>query len=173
MHKHPEEWYIAYTYPKQEKKVHQLLSGYRQVHSFLPLQTTYRQWSDRVKKIRQPLFPNYIFVKTSLNQLGSLQNMDGVVRFLSFDNKYAKITEKEIKSIQLMLDNCPESIVREEDVFKTGEKVRVVQGPFKGFVGELFKNGSKSRLNVRIAAINQNLSFEIPSYCVERIPNHI
>ncbi len=57
-----EGWYAAYTMPKFEKRIYGELVK-KNVEAYLPVQQVFRQWSDRVKKIELPLFPNYIFVR--------------------------------------------------------------------------------------------------------------
>ncbi len=48
------KWYAIYTNPRAEKLVHSRLEE-TGVEVFLPLQKTYRQWSDRKKLVIKPL----------------------------------------------------------------------------------------------------------------------
>lgn len=62
-------WYVFYTSPRAEKKVNEyLLSlGYE---SFLPLKSEFKIWRNRQRKlIKSPLFPSYIFVLATRNDI--------------------------------------------------------------------------------------------------------
>jgi hypothetical protein len=56
------KWYAVYTRPRAEKLVHQRLveTG---IETFLPLQKTYRIWSDR-KKMVQKVNSSPLFIKS-------------------------------------------------------------------------------------------------------------
>jgi transcriptional antiterminator RfaH len=61
--KEENKWYALYTRPRAEKQVYQRLTE-AGVETFLPLQKTYRMWSDRKKLVEKPLLSSYIFVNT-------------------------------------------------------------------------------------------------------------
>ena len=58
-------WYAVYVRSRHEKKVHQLFQE-QGLTSFLPLLETWKQWSDRKKKVSDPLFRGYVFVNIDL-----------------------------------------------------------------------------------------------------------
>jgi transcription antitermination factor NusG len=55
-------WYAIYTNPRWEKKVDKLLTE-AGIESYCPLNTVMRKWSDRMKKVEEPLFKSYVFVQ--------------------------------------------------------------------------------------------------------------
>ena len=73
-----EKWYALYTRPRAEKLVFQRLveAG---IETFLPLQKTYRMWSDRKKLVEKPLLSSYIFVKTNSKNFPIVYKTNGVV----------------------------------------------------------------------------------------------
>ena len=78
-----EKWYALYTRPRAEKLVYQRLveAG---IETFLPLQKTYRMWSDRKKLVEKPLLSSYVFVKTNKKSFQKVYKTNGVVKFISF-----------------------------------------------------------------------------------------
>jgi len=54
-------WMAVYTKPRSEKKVAERLEK-AGIEVYCPLQTVIKQWSDRKKKIKIPVFPSYVFV---------------------------------------------------------------------------------------------------------------
>ena len=58
------KWFAIYVKSRCEKKVNEQLEDIG-VESFLPLITRVKQWSDRKKKVEEPLFRSYLFVHIS------------------------------------------------------------------------------------------------------------
>lgn len=155
------EWYVAYTYPKFEKRVSEAISRMG-VQSFLPLQVSVRQWSDRKKKVELPLFPNYVFAYTSVQMLAELRLIDGIARFISFGGRFATATNAEIQTIKgLLSQKLP--IQREDFSFRIGDLVQINDGPLQGMKGKLIQRNGKNRFVAQIDSIQQALSVEIPS----------
>ena len=80
------KWYAIYTRPRAEKLVNQRLLE-EGVETFLPMQKTYRKWSDRKKLIEKPLLPSYLFVKTKVKNFHHVYRIQGIVKFVSFEGK--------------------------------------------------------------------------------------
>jgi len=58
-------WYAVYVRSRYEKKVNRDFIDKR-IECFLPLLETWRQWSDRKKKVSEPLFRGYVFVRIDM-----------------------------------------------------------------------------------------------------------
>ena len=52
------KWFAIYVKSRNEKKVFKTLDDIG-IESFLPLITRMKQWSDRRKKVEEPLFRSY------------------------------------------------------------------------------------------------------------------
>jgi transcription antitermination factor NusG len=158
------KWYTAYTLPKFEKKVSAELSK-RNIEAYLPLQKVVRQWSDRVKKIEVPLFPNYIFIKTTeLNRREAI-SVRGICKFVSFDGRPAVIADEDISAIKKLSNENPEV----EANLIEGSNVRIMRGPLAGLTGVLYSKKGKNRFGLRIETIKQTLSLEVPVSFLEEI----
>lgn len=157
-------WYVVYTYPHFEKKVQHSLSR-ANITSFLPLQKTVRQWSDRKKTVEAALFPNYIFVRTTNKERYHVLNIYGVSRYIYFDGKPVTLSEKEIEMIMKI---AVEPDVTVEPGIEVGDCVSIIDGAFAGMKGVVFERKGKTRFCVRISAINQFLSFEVNSSSLKK-----
>jgi Transcription termination factor nusG len=58
------KWFVLYTKPRWEKKIHQLLDA-KEIENYCPLNKVSKKWSDRMKIVEEPLFKSYVFVKVS------------------------------------------------------------------------------------------------------------
>ena len=59
------QWYALYLRSRFKKKAYAELLR-KDIECFLPLIEEVRVWSDCKKKVEEPLFPGYVFVKTDL-----------------------------------------------------------------------------------------------------------
>jgi len=138
------------------------------IEAFLPLQTTIRQWSDRKKKVMEPLFRGYLFVKTDLrNRLDILQT-DGVVNFVNTRGKPAAIPDRQIDWVKTVVAH-PGTVSREQ-YLNVGERVRIVRGPFSGIEGIVIRHKGVMRIVLSLEVIFQAVSVEVSETMVERIP---
>ncbi len=154
-------WFIAYTYPKAEKKVYSSLlrSG---VNAFLPLTTQKRVWSDRVKLVEVPLFSSYVFVESSEQKLPVLSEINGISKFVRFNKEYAIIKREEIRAIKTFVEKG-KNVEVYQDGLQEGQEVKVKQGPFIGLQGVLVRKGRKSRFIIEVEGLDRFISVDIPS----------
>jgi len=162
-----EKWYAIYTRPRAEKLVYQRLteSG---VETYLPMQKTIRQWSDRKKVVEKPLLSSYIFVKTIPKNFPVVYKTNGVVKFISFEGQPVSIPQKQIDNLRLLINSNADIEVSSEK-FAKGDNVEVVSGALVGLTGELIKIGSHNRFVVRIDRLDQNLILKIPRAFLKKI----
>lgn len=153
-------WYVAHTFPRSEKMVHKRIQQLG-VTSFLPTRLEKRQWSDRVKKVELPLFSCYLFVNTLEVYLPSLLEINGLSRFISFNNKFAIVRDQEIELIKKVMIKGV-NVAVENNRFKVGQHVKIVAGPFAGSEGVLVKSQGRNRVVLELEDIQYNLSIEVP-----------
>ncbi|WP_020531609.1 UpxY family transcription antiterminator [Flexithrix dorotheae] len=136
------QWYVIYTKPKNEKKVNQRLVD-KNIQTFLPLQKTLRQWSDRKKKVEIPVFSSYLFVRIDIKHKYDVLETNGVVRFVNYLGKPAIVREHEIEAIRFLLNNYTE--IKAESL-AIGSRLEIKAGTLKGNTGIVVKhkNGSVS-----------------------------
>ena len=162
-----DKWYALYTRPRAEKLVFQRLVE-EDIETFLPLQKTYRMWSDRKKLVEKPLLSSYIFVKTNSRNFPRVYKTNGVVKFISFEGKPVSIPQNQIDNLRLLINSDAEIEVTSEK-FAPGDNVEVINGSLIGLTGELIKIGSKNRVVVRIDRLDQNLILKIPKGFLKKV----
>lgn len=162
-----EKWYAVYTRPRAEKQVHQRLneSG---IETYLPLQKTYRIWSDRKKLVEKPLLSSYVFVKTIRHNFPIVYKINGVVKFISFEGQPVSIPQNQIDILRLLIDSDAEIEVNSER-YAPGDKVEVISGSLIGLTGDLIKIGSHNRVVIRIDKLDQNLILKIPKTFLKKV----
>lgn len=140
-------WYAVHTRPRWEKKVALLLQE-RGIENYCPLNKVVRQWSDRKKTILEPLFKGYVFVKVQEPAKWELLTVNGIVNYVYWLGKPARIRESEIDTIRRFLHEFEDIEVAENDM-KVNKTVQVKQGVlmnYRGIVLELHGNRAKVRI---------------------------
>ncbi len=136
-------WHVVYTKPRWEKKVHQLFLD-KEYESYCPLQIVEKQWTDRVKKIEQPLFTSYVFIKAPIEELAKIRYINGVVNFVYWLGKPAEVKDAEIVIIKEFLESNKKNTF-EVTALKIDDKIKITGGAFKdkiGVVKKILKNKS-------------------------------
>ena len=152
------QWYVLYTMPRLERKIRDEISDLK-YESYLPQRLVQRKWTDRIRKVMEPLFRNYVFVKSTPSQRLPLLKIPGIIKFVSFDRTPASIPEREIQRIRLVEERAANIDV--EPYLSPGDKVVVTGGLFEGLEGELIRKVNRTRLLIRMPALRQAVSVEI------------
>lgn len=151
-------WFALYTRPRFEKKVDVELK-LKELQSFLPLHLVIRIWSDRKKKLEEPLFPSYVFVHANARERYLSIQTVGVVRMVSFNGRPARIPSEQIQQIHRILDNgySPEP----HQFLNYGDEVEIVSGPLQGLQGFYIEDRGRNRLVVSVHAIRQSIAIDV------------
>jgi len=100
------------------------------VEVYCPLITEIKQWKDRKKKLKTPLFKSYVFIKLEEKNRNRVFDVPGVVRYLFWLGKPAIVRNEEIEVIQEWLD-CEKVDDAKVDHLNQGDKISIKNGVFK------------------------------------------
>ena len=163
------EWFAIYVRSRSEKMVFKQL-GDMGVESFLPLITRLKQWSDRKKKVEEPLFRSYVFVHITKEDYYNVLHCDGVVKYITFEGKAAVIPENQILAIKEYINDEDINDI-EYDNFKEGQLVRIKSGQMKDLIGRYVETKGKHHIIIviEIEAVGQSLPITVPRSMVEAV----
>lgn len=170
--KDDKKWFAIYVKSRNEKKVFKQLDDMG-IESFLPLITRLKQWSDRKKKVEEPLFRSYIFIRHDLKdrkEYYNILNISGVVCFVSIEKKPIAIPENQIIAIKEYLNDTELQDFNYDD-FKEGELVRIKSGQMKDLIGRYIETKGKHNIIIiiEIEAVAQSLPITVPRSMVEAV----
>ena len=165
--KEDKKWFAIYVKSRSEKKVFKQLVDI-EIESFLPLITRIKQWSDRKKKVEEPLFTSYVFVHITKKEYYNVLHCNGVVKFISFEGSPVVIPDKQIVAIKDFLSD-EELHDIDYDNIKEGELVRIKSGHMADMIGRFVKINGKHRVIIDIEAIGKSLPVNVPRSNVEKI----
>jgi transcription antitermination factor NusG len=159
-------WFALYTKPRSEFKAAEQIKSI-EVEYYLPSVVKVRQWSDRKKKIIEPLLKGYIFILANEKErLLSLEQYS-VVRCISERGQPARIPEWQIENLKKMLSNESEFFVREGLV--PGVKIKIKDGPFQGVMGTFQEVDNEKTIAVSIDLLNRSIIAHLPRESVLEI----
>lgn len=167
------QYYILQVATGREKafidNLKKLVPYLSEKHNFIYLtrELTIRR-QGKVTTELQPLFPSYIIVQT-VNEIDSftlagLKKVPGFYHFLNTNTDIVALKDHDLQLIQHFLGLGPRigsSLVR----FDENDRIMVVEGPLKGFEGNIVKvDKRKQRAKIRVefggSAHTMDLSFE-------------
>jgi len=148
------EWYALYTKPKHEFKAAVQLET-QSVEYYLPTILKVKQWSDRKKKVKEPLIRGYIFVKvTEKERLIALQQ-SSIIRCVSQRGRPAVISENQMNNfIRFVQEGYEYKVVNS---LTRGSKVRIISGPMIGVEGVIVEEPEHQSLAVSIDLLNRTV----------------
>ena len=163
-------WYALYVHSRAEKKVHARITEMG-IESYLPLVTRMKVWSDRIKKVEEPLFKSYLFVRTDLKNYYDIVNIPGVTKFVSFEKKAVVVPENQINAIKKYCEDFTDEDEKAANDIELheGQLVRITRGEMMGLVGRLASFNSKKRLIVYIESVGQYLPVNVARTKVEPV----
>jgi transcription antitermination factor NusG len=159
-------WLAAYTKARHETVVARQLEA-KELSLLLPTYIRASRWSDRVKRIAEPLFPGYVFVRVSDEERVRVLQTGGVVNIVSVAGKPAPLRDEDVA----MLRECaarPHAF-EPHPFLHIGQRVRVKQGPFSGWEGVLAQKKNAARLVVSVEQIMRSVSVDLDGADVEAV----
>ena len=164
-------WFALYVRPRSEKKVLSQLSE-QGIEAYLPLVTNIKQWSDRRKKVEEPLFKSYVFVHSNAKEYITVLNVYGVIKYVTFERKPVVVPDNQILAIKKFVNDFEhgeEYKMQNNEELKVGQTVRIINGPMKGLMGKLETIYNKRHLIVYIDVVGQYIPVHIPRAKVEPV----
>lgn len=152
-------WFALYTKPRCEYKAAGKLLGLG-IEFYLPSVTKLKQWSDRKKKVTEPLLRGYIFIfADEKERMISLEN-EYIVRCIFDHGRPAKIPDWQINNLKLFLTS--NSDVEVNEGILTGKKIIIRDGPFEGVIGTIIDVKNEKSFAVSIDLLNRTVVALLP-----------
>ncbi len=172
-------WYIVHTYSNFEKKVMESLKeqsvqkglqdSFEQV--IVPTEEVVELRRGRRIKTERRFFPGYVLAKIDLTDevFHLIKNTPKVTGFLGSGSKPVPISDAEANRI---LNQVAEGVERPKATihFEVGEQVRVADGPFASFNGQVEEvDEERSRLKVAVSIFGRPTPVELEYGQVEKM----
>lgn len=164
---HQQLWRVFYTKPRAEMAAEKRLQQ-RGFDVFLPKRSVLRTWSDRKKKVIEPLFRSYIFA--NVNELGRLDILrdDAILTTIRDAEGFAHLRPEEIDALKHSQSDPERLGVVDFPLPPIGTPVEVIYGVMAGMKGEVIVHRNQEYIIVRVDSIGQAVKINIPADWVRR-----
>jgi transcription antitermination factor NusG len=157
-------WYVLYTKSRQEKKVAEKLMELN-IEAYCPTRIVSKVWSDRTKRVEEPLFKSYCFVRVSDTERELVFQATGVVRYLFWLGKPAIVKDTEIDTIKKWLNEFDQSLITVGNLLK-GDTVEIKNGVLIGEIASVQeKRGKIVTLNLK--SLGATITLDLTKNLVE------
>ena len=130
------------------------------IEHYCPLNKVMKQWSDRKKVVLEPLFKGYIFVQVSEDKRWELVSIKGIVNYVFWLGKPARIRDSEIETIRKFLNEF-DNVEVVEGVMPVNATVRVKHGLMMNYQGLLLEvSGNKAKVRIDSMGIQLSAFFD-------------
>ncbi|HLB11544.1 MAG TPA: transcription termination/antitermination protein NusG [Dehalococcoidia bacterium] len=171
------QWYVIHTYAGYEHKVkanleHRVRTMDVQDRIFrvvIPTEEEIEIRDGQKRTVQKKVFPGYVLVQLIMDERSwyVVRNTPGVTGFVGMGTRPTALSPKELKAVfQRMRAREPRIRVG----FSTGESVRITDGPFTDFVGQVTDiNLEKGRVKVLVSFFGRETPVELDFLQVARL----
>ncbi len=158
----PGRWYVVHTQSGYEKKVKQNLEARtssmnmeERIHEVvIPMEDVVEFKGGKKVVVQKKMFPGYLLVRCELDDDSwyVIRNTPGVTGFVGQGAKPSPLPRKDVESFLAVSTETPEEVAQRakpRSQYEMGETVRVKEGPFADFSGEVIEI-NEDQLKVKV-----------------------
>lgn len=167
------KWYVIKSVTGKEKKAVEQLK----------FEIEQKGFADKVKQIVIPVervfyvrkgkkvvsernhYPGYILIETDPNIIGELSGLHKIVNFIHGflgGDKPVPLKKSEVEMILGHMDELASADEKFVDKFNVGEQVKIIDGPFNGFVGVVQEfSDEKKRLKIDVKIFGRSTPLDL------------
>ncbi len=180
-------WYVVNTYTGYEQKIERTINKLRENNEDfaevctevkVPFETVIEIKNDVEKEVKKKILPGYILVEldlldnTWMKYCGEIKRIQGVTGFLTSSSKAKPkpLNDIEVKRIFQKTGEVPQDkVFKPRQSFEVGESVKIVDGPFDTFSGQIEKvNLEKGKLTISVGIFGRSTPVEVDFEQVEK-----
>jgi transcriptional antiterminator NusG len=160
----PGRWYVVHTQSGYEKKVKQNLEARiasmgMEEHIYevvIPMEEVVEYKNGKKVTVQKKVFPGYLLVRCLLDDDSwyVVRNTPGIVNFIGHGGKPSPLSRREVETFLGVKEEGKEAPTKQRRArldYELGETVRVREGPFADFSGEIVEiNEDQATLKVLV-----------------------
>lgn len=165
------KWYVAHTYSGHEKKALRYLeSAFANAgvteslgRVIMPTQEVVEMRQGKRSSSRKKFLPGYVLIEMHLTDQTQrlVVNTPGITNFVGAAGQPVAISEEEVEHVLGQMDTAREKEVTEA-LYRIGDSVKVVDGPFADFSGTISEvNMERSKVKVMVSIFGRPTPVEL------------
>ncbi|MFH1619993.1 MAG: transcription termination/antitermination protein NusG [bacterium] len=172
-------FYVVHTQTGYEERVQKALQqkiekqalGNKFFQVLIPTEDVAEVRNNKMLVKKRKFFPGYVLVDMALDSetYWAVKNVQGVSGFLGDPNP-VPLPEEEIKGILELTTSSAAGKPRPAVQFERGENVRIIEGPFRHFIGVVEEvSEPKSKLKAMVTVFDRPTPVELDFLQVEKL----
>jgi transcription termination/antitermination protein NusG len=171
----PGKWFVLHTQSGYENKVRQNIEARKasmnmesKIHEVvIPMEDVVEFKQGKKVVVQKKMFPGYLLVRCSLDDDSwyVIRNTPGVTGFVGAGNKPQPLPRKDVENFLQVKDETQEDVpkrTRPRLEYEINETVRVKEGPFADFSGEIVEiNEDQLKLKVLVNIFGRETPVEL------------
>jgi transcription antitermination factor NusG len=157
-------WHVLYVKSRQEKALAEELSAMGIDH-YLPLERQLRFHRNRKTHVELPLFPGYLFLHGTIDEMYSADRTKRVARLIHVSDQVQ--IERDLCNLKLAISNG--TPLRAHAYLSRGTRVEVKAGPLKGLQGIVEDSSRLDRVILQVEMLARAVSLEVDGAMVSPI----
>jgi transcriptional antiterminator NusG len=175
----PKHWYIVHTYSGFEKKVKESLEGRVAAYGLtdkigqivIPTESVVEVRGGKKVITSRMCYPGYVLVEMDMDDYTwhVVRQTPRVTGFVGSGQTPSPLTDEEVQNILNRATTTAEK-PKPKLTFERGEKIRINEGPFINFTGEVEDvNSDRSTLKVTVTIFGRSTPVELDFAQVEKV----
>jgi transcriptional antiterminator NusG len=172
----PGRWYVVHTYSGYENKVRSNMGNVvasrgledRVFEVVIPMEDVDEFKGGKKVTVQKKVFPGYLLVRCDLDEdtWGAIRNTPGVTGFVGPGTKPTPLSRREVENIlQVKVEGVPGAAPKRSRArleYEVNETVRVKEGPFADFSGQISEiNEDQLKLKVLVNIFGRETPVEL------------
>jgi len=165
------KWFVVHTYSGQEQKAKRYLesaistSGLGEQFGgvMVPTQEVAEMKAGKRATSTKKFLPSYLLVEMEVNKETEtlVRNTPGITNFVGPSGKPSPISEEEVQRIMGQMEGV--RVAEPEEIgYKTGDPVKVIDGPFTDFTGTISEvNMERKKIKVMVSIFGRPTPVEL------------
>jgi len=160
-----ERWYAAQTLHRRERGAELQLEA-QGFTSFLPQITRTVRHARKLRTVKAPLFPSYVFVSLDLerDRWRSVNGTYGVARLVMANGRPVPVPKGVVESLLDLRD--VNGVVRLDNDLYIGQRVELIGGPFAQALGDLIRFDGPQRVQILLDIMGGKIQASVPRACL-------
>lgn len=174
-------WYCVYTHSGFEKRVKRdiehraSIEGLREMlgQVLIPEEKIVEIKEGKRKESSRNFMPGYVFVQMEKDDelFKMIEEINGVSNFVGSGDKPSELSEEEVKNVLGLIEDKKDK-PKPEIKFRVGDHVKVIEGPFQNFMGNVEDiDHEKARLKVMVSIFGRSTPVDLNVLEVEKVSN--
>jgi transcriptional antiterminator RfaH len=165
------KWHVVHCHPQKEFTAESNLQNQGFI-TYMPRYLKLRRHARKTDQVLAPLFPRYLFVQfdSELDNWLPINNTMGISYLLRDRNNFlSSVADNIIAELQNRQDGTGAVSLAALELFKPGDKVRLLDGAFENHIAIYQKMTDNQRVELLINLIQQPTKLAVPLHNIEKV----